>query len=465
MAITKITPLPTPPSTNDAANFNTRADEFLARLPEFANELNSFANSAVSEVAKAAQTKIDEITKSDEAIKNLESSISADLGAKIETNAQNIALLGGANPKIAAGKTLMTLIIDESESDPTACISLVDDAAGRTGDEMLTWLGLRPVLFQNGSVISELDANNYGNYKSGLAADITALGNDVMVEFPRRAWRIYKKNRKIYCQITDDLSAEGFVNYAWVDESGALKDNYYLGAYLAYASGGKLYSSSGKSPTTNQTIATFRTQAKARGAGYCQMGWFQRLYYQLTCLFVHQSLDFQTKVGKGRTSISGSGYQAVATGATNTKGHSWGDQTGTNQVKCNFLEDAWGNCWYFVDKIFIDASYTPLLTLSAANDTGAGYKCYGRGLLTPPASTAARYIREVVGTSELGFYPSFCNGAQNSHFCDGFWLAGNTIAYTSGAWYYGSRAGLFALVVDSAASDAHVAIGGRLCYL
>lgn len=37
--MTTITQLPTPPSTNDSANFNTRADAFLGALPKFADEL------------------------------------------------------------------------------------------------------------------------------------------------------------------------------------------------------------------------------------------------------------------------------------------------------------------------------------------------------------------------------------------------------------------------------------------
>ena len=39
-----ITPLPTPPSSADPANFDTRADAFLGALPTFATETNDVAN-------------------------------------------------------------------------------------------------------------------------------------------------------------------------------------------------------------------------------------------------------------------------------------------------------------------------------------------------------------------------------------------------------------------------------------
>ena len=64
--MTTITQLPTPPSTNDSANFNTRADAFLGALPKFADELNAFGKRVVKEVGEAAKQKVDELIKSDE---------------------------------------------------------------------------------------------------------------------------------------------------------------------------------------------------------------------------------------------------------------------------------------------------------------------------------------------------------------------------------------------------------------
>lgn len=40
--MTGITPLPTPPSTSDPTNFNTRADAFLGALPAFVTEANAY---------------------------------------------------------------------------------------------------------------------------------------------------------------------------------------------------------------------------------------------------------------------------------------------------------------------------------------------------------------------------------------------------------------------------------------
>lgn len=244
----------------------------------------------------------------------------------------------------------------------------------------------------------------------------------------------------------------------------------YLGVYDAYASGGKLYSSSGKSPTTNSTIATFRGWAKARNDeskgidGYGIMTHFQWQYYLMTYLLVHQNLDSQTAIGKGWTGGSwGSGqYQAKATGLLNDKGAHFGDQTGTNTMKANYLENPAGNIWKFADKIFIDNTYTALVTTGEANATGEGYKVAGRGVV---GGASESYIREVVGSNELGFYPSCVGGANNKDFCDGFWQATNTIALVGGGWTDGAAAGVFALVVSYGVGGASVNVGARLCYV
>lgn len=49
-----ITPLPTPPSRDDPTNFATRADAFLAALPDFATEANSLATDVNADAATAS---------------------------------------------------------------------------------------------------------------------------------------------------------------------------------------------------------------------------------------------------------------------------------------------------------------------------------------------------------------------------------------------------------------------------
>ncbi len=53
----QITALPTPPSTNDPANFNTRADAFLGQMPTFVTEANALSTEVNGLAVQVAQDK------------------------------------------------------------------------------------------------------------------------------------------------------------------------------------------------------------------------------------------------------------------------------------------------------------------------------------------------------------------------------------------------------------------------
>lgn len=80
----QITALPTPPSTNDPANFNTRADAFLGQMPTFVTEANALAGEvnantqAAAASATAAANKVVEATgKASEAAASAASALNA----------------------------------------------------------------------------------------------------------------------------------------------------------------------------------------------------------------------------------------------------------------------------------------------------------------------------------------------------------------------------------------------------
>lgn len=73
MAVTKITALPTPPSTTDTKNFDTRADAFVKALPNFVTEANNFAlelaseqNAVLNNIEKARTQGVDDINSATE---------------------------------------------------------------------------------------------------------------------------------------------------------------------------------------------------------------------------------------------------------------------------------------------------------------------------------------------------------------------------------------------------------------
>ena len=369
--------------------------------------------------------------------------------------------------KVGAGYKKYTAIINLTTAEtPNNCVTLADDAKGKSLDELKAFMGHYPCLFINGEENRKLNPDNYAKYADdGTDADITTLGNDVMVAYPRRGLCIRTIGSEIYITFTDDPNAKDFQYYA--HQKGLIdKDKFYYGAYKAYCSSGKMYSSSGKTPTVSATIGNFRNYAQARGSGYEQVGFYQRVYLNAMYVLLHQSLNSQEKIGKGKQN----GSAVIATGATNT----WGMDSeiakaqyptyltdGNHNIKCLGIEDLWGNCWEWLDGC-VTINYNVHTSTGGFNDAGKGY--INRGIACY-AGYSGTYITSVAGTSELGFYPTAAVGSDTTYFCDGFWQGASCVAKAGGSWASGAICGVFALAVDNAASDTYSDIGARLMFV
>lgn len=369
--------------------------------------------------------------------------------------------------KVGAGYKKYTAIINTTKGEtPNNCVTLADDAEGKSLDELKAFIGHYPCLFVNGVEGRKLNPDNYAKYADdNTDADITTLGNDVMVKFPKRGLCIRTIGSEIHITFTDDPNSKDFNYYAFT-RGTAVKDAFYYGAYKAYCTGSKMYSSSGKTPTVNITIGSFRNQAQARGTGYDQAMFYPRQYIQAVYVLLHQSLNSQEKIGTGKTS----GSAVIATGGSDT----WGMDSeicrqqyptyltdNAHNVKCLGIEDLWGNCWEWIDGL-VTQNYNVMTATSGFNDTGKGY--VSRGIACYSGYSAA-YISSVAGNNEMGFYPTNAQGSDSTYFCDGFWQGASCVARSGGSWRNAALCGVFCLTADSAASHSGSANGARLCYL
>lgn len=356
----------------------------------------------------------------------------------------------------------MTVTIDKTNSNPATCCSYADDAVGMTAgsSDWDDFFGEVPVLLNSsGTELGNLKVSDYSKYEDGTSAPITTVGNDVMVKFPKRGLKISTSGNTVSISMTDnpDAESDGFKYYAHSYGANNNCDAVYVGAYKGYVSSSKLYSSSGKTPTGNQTIGTFRTQAEARGSSYEQMTFYVRTFLVAAYLLKYKNLDSQTAVGRGY--VDGNSAPTT-TGQTNTKGLDWGESTGKYQSKCLGIEDLWGNMYEWFDGIFSNSTRNILTatTNSSMNDTGSGYTDQGQGA----TADIGNYMNEVQGTTEKGFVAKSVSGSATTYFCDSGHLSASKLA--SGGGYYGSSdsAGVFHCYVYDSASDAFASIGGRL---
>lgn len=354
---------------------------------------------------------------------------------------------------------IMTVKIDLSNSNPETSVTYADDAVGMTAksDAWDEFFGHYPVLLANGVEVGKLNPDNFAQFENGSNADITSgSAGDVMIAFPRRGVRITTNGNIVTISMTDDPDNTDF-EYLAHERGTTRKEKFYLGVYKGYTNSSKLRSLSGKTPTVNQTIGTFRTQAQANGEGYENSGFYQLIFRQVMYILKYKNLDSQTAVGQGYTG----GSAAVTTGGTNTSGMDYGTTSSTTRMKLFGLEDFWGNVWEWIDGIVTDSTRNILTATDNFNDSGSGYTNQGQGA----TSNISGYMSVPQGTTKTGFLAKTVSGSSTTYFCDYATLCASCAAAFGGHWSNGSYAGAFHLNVGNASSYSSSYVAARLMYL
>lgn len=365
------------------------------------------------------------------------------------------------DPSVIPHRT-MTVKLDLTDSNPLTWATYADDADGMIAGsaDWDNFFGHYPCILQNGVELGKLNPNDFSKYADGSAAPITTLGNDVMIAFPKRGIKLSIDSGILTVSMTDEENKAGY-SYMAHSYKGDACDIFYLGKYKGYVSDSKLYSVSGQTPTANQNIGTFRTQAQARGTGYEQSGFFQLTFRQVMYLLKYKGQNAQIAVGRGF--VDGNSAIYGAAGYTNDKGMDWGETTGKLPMCLFGLEDFYGNIYEFIDGIYADSNRQLKVADGNFNDTGNGYTDAGTQAFS---SNISGYMQTPNGTNLAGFSPaSQTYGSATTYFCDSAFVNAGRLAYFGGDWGNAGLAGVFPLYVSRTASSSSASVGARLMYL
>lgn len=358
--------------------------------------------------------------------------------------------------------------IDQSVSDPARVITWNEIYDPQTPAEWMTELGIRPCVVRDGTVLYYLNPENFAYTSTGAVADITTPGNDVMIEIPRIGVRCVKLSEtKAVVTITKRANATGFdyraFSYADYNDSSKL----YIGAYAAYADSTKLYSCSGKVPTRNLPLASFRTRATAKGEGYGIITYSMHTLLQCLYSLIFRHTNSQSMVGSGYTASSHT--QPIVTGASNAYGMNSELCTGIVQTDSNHhvkfcgIESLWGNVFTLEDGMFKDANNNVKLarTLKDCSDTDkydivtASYTMEGNG-----------FVKRMLCENGNIFLPKALDGSSASYFCDyGSVAAGEVISAFGGYYPSALYSGIYYRSFRVAQNGSGEQYGSRLVYL
>jgi len=225
---------------------------------------------------------------------------------------------------------------------------------------------------------------------------------------------------------------------------------------------------SGSAPLVNQTRASFRNGAKARGTGYGLIDITTWSAIEMLMMVEVADNNMQDKIGAGWSASSHS--SAINTGSCDSVPNLTGRPAGTSDnvdVVWRGIEGFWGNVWEWTDGLNWNGGtyYVCNNQSSYADDTASNYTALG---FTGSTSWSQSYIATMgLDTSNSAIMlPSSAGSSgtgNTSYYTDAVWSGtGWRVACRGGFWRHASMAGLFALTVSYTSSDADASNGSRL---
>lgn len=378
-----------------------------------------------------------------------------------------------------------TLNIDKTNSNSATACTYADDALGMTKgssswDNMPIFKQIRPCVFQSGQVNYYLNPNNWNEkYGTDEPSDLTGEDGDVMIEFPKFAYKIKTVDNTITVSVsTDDNIIENDSDYTY-DAFSRLEEGdleyFYKGAFKGSLDGdGKLRSLPGFLPANNKNIGKFREAAQLNGAHYQQSTYAQLKALQCLYLIKYGDRNGQNAVGRGVVSTSAAyvtGYNTTSLdsisseNSTLTFGMTFGTTVNsTTHMRLFGIEDFWGCIWEWVDGLTTDASWNIITSWNSFSN---------EGITATTVSTASGltansngYIKDVAGNTAAGFMPVLMTGGSSStYWADNGTLSASRVLRFGGVWGDGDKAGPFDLFASHSASSAVASVGARLSYV
>ena len=353
----------------------------------------------------------------------------------------------------------------------------------------------RCVLNSDGSVNYYLDKNNSNLKEDGTLAKLDGTDGNVMVEVPKTHVRYEYTTtggagtdtvHRWEISLTPDTGFE--VHWAF-DRGGSIRSKRYYPAYLGYVTGGKMISRSGVYPTVSQTLAQFRTAAKANSisnpsSGQTANGYWGNIdfaLYELITLYAvieYGTMNIQSALGRGRTALSGGGWVGGELIGVNGLSNEYGNRTANYtyvgastdaNADLSFMsyrgcENFFGNVWRMADGVIfkgITNNKTMWYSTNPTeyNETGTGY--VNSGIVT---ATADGYGRKLANTNKGFIVSDVSGGNSNAGTTDYYYTSAtdNTLALVGGDSSNGLDAGPLTLHVNASAaslSDANVGCG------
>lgn len=330
-----------------------------------------------------------------------------------------------------------------------------------------------------GDIAGSSDFNNCYPW-SGIVRETLSTG-DVMVKIPKFYFQRYREGNVEHIRIANKATS-GFTLHPAFNHSGVEKDYIYVGAYktskalttnqtraVPEVHAINAFSVSGASPTTSQTRATMRTNAKKKGSDWGIIDIATLSAIQMLILVEFANNNVQSVIGRG---YCDGNISALSTGTCDNISGLTGRPAGTDgkvDVVWRGIEGFWGNVWEFIDGVNWRSGnyYVCNDPYNYADNTTTNYTTLSFHGFTDWYQSYITQEGLDTGSNPHIMLPSIANGGSATTYdCDACWSLTDWCVFRHGSdWDGGSFCGLFAANLSSDSSGSSSNIGSRLLYI
>lgn len=288
--------------------------------------------------------------------------------------------------------------------------------------------------------ISYLKNDDSNFYEDGSAAKLDGTEGDVMVYKPEFYYKYEKISDTKFSYKLSANNADG----AYIHSPSSL-----IGAYKAKLISNKLYSRSGSTPITNNSVAIFDTQVKARGAGYQLIDYEQHCMIALMLYAKYGNRNLQAVLGAGGATYS----PATATGTTNQKGNNDTVNETSGYVNGLGIEGVFGGFFEWVSGVAIQDRVWTITNQDGTTRTSNAHSA--DGWITNVAAEAGPHFDMI---------PTGVGGSETTHYSDYYTQSAGSRVLARSYHSSNTSGGVACTFADHDSSSADSYLGSRLAF-
>ena len=363
-------------------------------------------------------------------------------------------------------------IINSSISSPSDCIYYTGESATLTPAERKakTYSWVKPTVVARGRIVYDLKRDDLSKKADGSAAQLDGTDGDVCASFQKLWFRLTPMVGG-YIQVNIvETEQPGYISFHKFN--GTIRDWLHVGMFEATGTTVNSIYSTTLTPTTSQSLKTFRGQLSTKNTGLAENLYGIETYlthtmYQTLFIHAYGSLNSQAVLGNGNTGTSA----AIPVGKADLltcSGEYGSTETSDTHVMALYVVNPFGNTWKFMEGCMWNTnSFSLAIDQSDIYDIEEGWAgrpaswhTFKPGLAN---STNWSYITKFVGDPYACFFPDATGGTSDTYACDytGF-DTGARCCIAGGHWTNEANAGLFRLNVSNVPGHLNAHIGARL---